>query len=43
MLLDIVEVSVSHSGANLASAFTQILEEFGISNKVSLLSSKVVV
>lgn len=37
MLLDIVEVAVSHSGANLAAAFAQILEEFGISGKVRLL------
>ncbi|KAJ3509623.1 hypothetical protein NMY22_g16231 [Coprinellus aureogranulatus] len=33
MLLNIVEVTVSHSGANLASAFAQILEEFGILHK----------
>lgn len=35
MLLDIVEVSASHTGANLAAAFAQILEDFGISDKVS--------
>jgi hypothetical protein len=35
MLLDLVEVAKSHSGANLAVAFAQIIEEFGISNKVS--------
>jgi hypothetical protein len=34
MLLDIVEVTRSHSGLNLAAAFAKILEEFGISNKV---------
>ena len=34
MLLDIVEVACSHSGFNLASAFSKILEEFGISDKV---------
>jgi hypothetical protein len=34
MLLDLVEVAHSHSGLNLAKAFTQILEEFGISDKV---------
>jgi hypothetical protein len=37
MLLDLVEVAESHSGANLASAFAQILDDFGISNKVSHL------
>jgi hypothetical protein len=35
MLLDIVEVARSHSGINLAAAFAQILEDFGISDKVS--------
>ena len=35
MLLDLVEVAMSHSGMNLAMAFAQILDEFGISNKVS--------
>ena len=34
MLLDIVEVACSHSGFNLAAAFTKMLEEFGISDKV---------
>ena len=34
MLLDIVEVACSHSGFNLAAAFGNILEEFGISDKV---------
>lgn len=34
MLLDIVEVSASHSGVNLAAAFAKILEDFGISDKV---------
>jgi hypothetical protein len=38
MILDIVEVAMSHSGVNLAAAFTQILEEFGVSDKVSFLS-----
>ena len=37
MLLDLVEVAESHSGANLASAFAQILCNFGISDKVSHL------
>ena len=36
-LLDLVEVRESHSGTNLASAFAQILCDFGISNKVSNL------
>jgi hypothetical protein len=35
MLLDIVEVAKSHLGANLAAAFVNILNEFGISKKVS--------
>jgi hypothetical protein len=34
MLLDIVKVARSHTGLNLALAFAQILENFGISNKV---------
>jgi hypothetical protein len=36
MLLDIVEVAKSHSGANLAVAFAHIVDEFGISDKVSM-------
>lgn len=35
MLLDIVELARSHSGINLAAAFAKILEDFGISDKVS--------
>jgi hypothetical protein len=35
MLLDLVEVARSHSGANLAAAFTKILDDFGIADKVS--------
>ena len=35
LLLDIVEVGRSHSGVNLAVTFAGILEEFGITNKVS--------
>ena len=35
MLLDIVEVAHSHSGLNLAAAFAAILDDFGISDKVS--------
>ena len=34
MLLDLVKVAKSHSGVNLAAAFAQVLEEFGISDKV---------
>ena len=39
MLLDIIEVAKSHSGMNLAATFAQILDEFGISDKVSMLPS----
>jgi hypothetical protein len=35
MILDIVEVARSHSGLNLAAAFAKILDDFGISEKVS--------
>jgi hypothetical protein len=35
MLLNIVEMAKSHSGANLAAAFAKILNAFGISEKVS--------
>jgi hypothetical protein len=42
MLLDLVEVAVSHSGVNLANAFAKVLEEFGIEDKViSLLEDKI--
>lgn len=34
MLLDIVEVARSHSGINLAIAFAEILETFGVKDKV---------
>ncbi len=34
LLLDIVQVAKSHTGFNLASAFANILQEFGISKKV---------
>ena len=37
MLLDIVKVPRSHSGLNLAKAFANILEDFGISDKVSIV------
>ena len=39
MLLDIVEVSKSHTGINLAAAFAKILEDYGISNKVLVIIS----
>lgn len=35
LLLDIVEVPHSHSGINLAAAFSDVLDEFGIADKVS--------
>ena len=35
MLLDIVEVAQSDSGLNLAAVFAGILDEFGISKKIS--------
>ena len=38
MLLDIVEVACSHTGITLATEFDKILEEFGISHKVSRTS-----
>lgn len=38
LLLDVVEVARSHSGINLAAAFAEILEDFGIGEKVSYLS-----
>ena len=34
MLLDIVEVPKSHSGVNLAIAFAEVLDNFGIKDKV---------
>ena len=36
MLLDLVEVAQSHSGLNIAAAFAKVLDDFGISDKVSL-------
>ena len=35
MLLDIVNVPKSHTGVNLARAFAKVLNNFGISDKVS--------
>ena len=40
MLLDIVEVAKSHTGENLAAAFAKIMEEYGISEKVISINSK---
>lgn len=34
LLLDFVEIAKSHTGVNLAAAFTDILKEFGIEDKV---------
>jgi hypothetical protein len=36
LLLDIIELAVSHSGDNLAAAFAKILEDYRISEKVSI-------
>jgi hypothetical protein len=35
LLLDVVEVACSHTGVNLAVAFANILDDFGIADKVS--------
>jgi len=35
MLLDLVEVAMSHTGITLAVVFAKILEDFGIAHKVS--------
>ena len=40
MLLDIIELAHSHSSFNLVAAFAKILEDFGISDKVSKLSCR---
>lgn len=37
MLLDIVELSKSHTGQNLAETFAGVLKDFGIEDKVSNL------
>jgi len=41
MLLDIVEVAKSHSEINLAAAFAKILDDFGISDKVSCIIQRI--
>jgi hypothetical protein len=40
ILLDFVEVARSHSGVALATEFGQVLNEFGIDNKVSFVDVK---
>ncbi|PPQ76807.1 hypothetical protein CVT26_001761 [Gymnopilus dilepis] len=40
MLLDLVEVAKSHTGVNLAAAFAEVLEAFGIDTKVSQFISE---
>jgi hypothetical protein len=40
LLLDLVEVVTSHSGINLARAFTRILEEFGLGKKVMIKTNQ---
>lgn len=37
MLLDLVEVAESHTGVNLGTAFVNILENFGLEEKVRAL------
>ena len=37
MLLDLVEVALSHTGINLAAAFTKILGDFRILDKISVI------
>jgi hypothetical protein len=39
MLLNLVEVAMSHTGVNLGTTFVRILKEFGIQDKVSVLKS----
>ena len=39
MLLDLVEVAKSHTGVNLGIAFVDVLEKFGVEDKVRLLNS----
>ena len=34
MLLDLVQVARSHTGATLAAVFAKVLEDFGITHKV---------
>ena len=39
MLLDLVEVAVSHTGINMGIAFVNVLKSFGIEEKVRSLNS----
>ena len=39
-LLDLIKVTCSHTGVNLAAAFTKVLKDFGIESKVSIVLSK---
>lgn len=41
MLLDLVEVPKSHTGVNLAIAFAEVLQTFGIKEKVRLCATNV--
>ena len=34
MVLDVIELTKSHTGTHLAQAFTEVLDDFGISTKV---------
>ena len=42
ILLDLVEVTESHSSVNLAMAFAKVLDDFGISKKVSNLCTLII-
>jgi hypothetical protein len=42
ILLDLVEVAESHSSINLAMAFAKVLDDFGISKKVSNLCTLII-
>ena len=35
LLLDVVQVACAHTGVNLAKAFAEVLEDYGIADKVS--------
>jgi len=37
ILLDLIEVDQSHTGINLATAFVNVLKNFGVEKKVSAL------
>lgn len=41
MLLDLVEVSKQHTGENLAQVFMDVLQQFGIKDKVSFIVHKI--